>query len=177
MNIYKKLQNVTVELQNSPLKKSGQNKFAGFKYFELTDFLPTVNQLFDKHGLNGLVSYDKEHAHLIITNTEKPDEQVVVKSPMVVIDMKGANEIQALGAVETYQRRYLYMAALGIVENDVVDAQEMVTKEPKSTKSQHERILSGDLERIEKALDYYKVNSVEELTVSQASKIIDQFEK
>ena len=36
--------------------------------------------------------------------------------------MKGAHAIQNLGAVETYQRRYLYLAAFEIVENDGLDA-------------------------------------------------------
>lgn len=40
MNIYKKLQKCRVDLQNSNLKKSGNNKFAGYSYFELGDFLP-----------------------------------------------------------------------------------------------------------------------------------------
>lgn len=177
MNVYGKLQQVTVDLQNTSLKKSGKNAFAGFKYFELGDFLPTVNNLFIKYGLNGIVSYDNDLAYLIITNTDEPSEQVVIKSPMVQITMKGANEIQALGAVETYQRRYLYMAALGITENDVVDAQEQVTHEAKATKKQKEIILNGDPDRVMKALEYYKVKAVEDLTVTQASKIIEQFSK
>ena len=42
MNIYEKLQTARVELQKTALKKSGVNKFAGFKYFELGDFIPAV---------------------------------------------------------------------------------------------------------------------------------------
>ena len=38
MNVYSKLQTARVRLQESNLKKSGENKFAGFKYFELGDF-------------------------------------------------------------------------------------------------------------------------------------------
>ena len=45
-NIYEKLQECRVELQKMNLKKTGENKFAGFKYYELADFLPTVNELF-----------------------------------------------------------------------------------------------------------------------------------
>jgi len=120
MSVYKKLQEVAVELQNSPIKKSGKNKFAGFSYFELGDFLPTVNELMKQHGLNQYCSFTKELASLTITDVDD-ETQVVVTSPMVEISMKGANEIQNLGAVETYQRRYLYLAALGIVENDVAD--------------------------------------------------------
>jgi hypothetical protein len=36
--------------------------------------------------------------------------------------MKGCNEIQAMGAMMTYIRRYLYVNALEIVEHDAIDA-------------------------------------------------------
>jgi hypothetical protein len=36
--------------------------------------------------------------------------------------LKGCHEVQNLGAVQTYIRRYLWVAALEIVEHDVVDA-------------------------------------------------------
>ena len=51
MNVFEKLQLCRVELQKSNLKKSGKNKFAGFEYFELGDFLPKVNELFNDHKL------------------------------------------------------------------------------------------------------------------------------
>ena len=49
-NVYGKLSKIRLELQNRQLKKSGQNKFAGFKYYELGDILPTINELSDKYG-------------------------------------------------------------------------------------------------------------------------------
>lgn len=36
--------------------------------------------------------------------------------------MKGSNELQALGGIETYQTRYLYIQLLNITENDTFDA-------------------------------------------------------
>lgn len=38
MNIYQKIQAVKKELSERELKKSGENKFSGFKYYELGDF-------------------------------------------------------------------------------------------------------------------------------------------
>lgn len=35
--------------------------------------------------------------------------------------LKGVHEVQNIGAVETYQRRYLWVAALEIVEHDALD--------------------------------------------------------
>jgi hypothetical protein len=36
--------------------------------------------------------------------------------------LKGCHEVQNVGAVETYQRRYLWVTAMEIVEHDVLDA-------------------------------------------------------
>jgi hypothetical protein len=35
MTVFKKLQAARITLQNTELKKSGKNKFAGYQYFEL----------------------------------------------------------------------------------------------------------------------------------------------
>ena len=40
MSVYSKLMKARIRLQGMELKKSGENKFAGYKYFELGDFLP-----------------------------------------------------------------------------------------------------------------------------------------
>ena len=51
MSVYKKLQEARVKFHGKSLKKSGENKFAGYKYFELGDFLPTVQEIFGEVGL------------------------------------------------------------------------------------------------------------------------------
>lgn len=43
---------IRVSLQNAKLKKSGRNKFAGFDYFELSDFLPKLNELMLEEDIN-----------------------------------------------------------------------------------------------------------------------------
>ena len=48
MNIFEKIQAARVELQEMNLKMGGYNKFADFKYFELKDFLPEINKIFNK---------------------------------------------------------------------------------------------------------------------------------
>ena len=115
MNVYEKLNNCRIELQGMKLKKSGKNKFAGYEYYELQDFLPTIIELFNKYKLCSVVSYSPETATMHLCNIEKPDEIITFHSPMAEANLKGCHPIQNLGAVETYQRRYLYMAALEIV--------------------------------------------------------------
>lgn len=122
MNIYEKLQTIRVALQNMNLKKSGNNKFAGYNYYELGDFLPAVNQLMLDNKVTSLVTFGEDLATLTLVNTEKPEETVQFTSPMREAVLKGAHPIQNLGAVETYSRRYLYMAAFEIVESDALDA-------------------------------------------------------
>ena len=108
-----------LKLQSTALNKSGHNKFAGYKYFELGDFLPTVQNIFSELGLCGVVSYDTELAKLTITDGT---DSIVITSPMGSAALKGCHEVQNIGAVETYQRRYLWVTAMEIVEHDVLDA-------------------------------------------------------
>ena len=51
MNIFTKIQHVRAELQTKNIIKSGINKFSGFSYFELSDFLPAINELCLKYHL------------------------------------------------------------------------------------------------------------------------------
>jgi hypothetical protein len=110
-----------IQLQATPLKKSGLNKFAGFQYFELGDFLPQIQQIFSEIGLCGVVSFDAQLATLTITDTED-GSNIVLTSPMAEANLKGVHPIQNMGAVETYSRRYLWVTALEIVEHDALDS-------------------------------------------------------
>lgn len=121
MSVHKKLMAARIDLQCSSLKKSGHNKFAGYQYFELGDFLPTAQKIFAEHGLCGVISFGTEKATLTITDCED-NSQIVIESPMSTAALKGCHEVQNLGAVQTYIRRYLWVAALEIVEHDAIDA-------------------------------------------------------
>ena len=128
MGVHKKLMEARLLLQHAPLKKSGHNKFAGYSYFELGDFLPTINSIFYKVGLCGVVSFGKELASLTITDTDD-GSQIVLTSPMAEANLKGCHPIQNLGAVETYTRRYLWVSAMEIVEHDALDSSPPVREE------------------------------------------------
>ena len=126
--VHKKLMAARIMLQNAPLKKSGHNKFAGYSYFELGDFIPTINQIFNEVGLCGVVSYDTEIASLTITDTDD-GTSLVITSPMAEANLKGCHPIQNLGAVETYTRRYLWVTAMEIVEHDALDSSAPIKEE------------------------------------------------
>ena len=132
MNIYEKIQLIKKELLEANLKKTGENKFAGFKYYELADFLPTIINLCNEHKVFTRVSFNNEEATLEVRNIEEPSEVIVYTSPMEQLELKGCNKVQALGGSETYNRRYLYQACFDIIENDMFDGTssiENMTKE------------------------------------------------
>jgi hypothetical protein len=126
MNVYKKLQQARIKLQSAPLKKSGRNTFAKYEYFELADFLPTIQTIFAEVGLCGTVSFGTELATLTIVDVDATEATqpnfVIFSSPMSTAELKGCHAIQNLGAVQTYLRRYLWVAAMEIVEHDALDA-------------------------------------------------------
>jgi len=132
MSVHKKLMAVRCDLLRTKLEKTGHNKFAGYKYFELGDFLPQAMDLFFKHGLCGVISYTTEYATLTITDTED-GTMIYITSPMASAALKGAHDIQNLGACETYQRRYLWVTALELTENDPIDATAGAEPPPKPT--------------------------------------------
>jgi hypothetical protein len=121
MTVYAKLQQARVKLQGRKLTKSGKNKFAGYEYFELGDFLPSVQEICNEVGLCGVISFTDGMAYLNIYDTTSSD-CIVFSSPMGSIELKGSHNIQNLGAVQTYLRRYMWMAAFEIVEHDALDA-------------------------------------------------------
>jgi hypothetical protein len=122
MSVYKKLQKARAMLLSSDIKKSGKNKFAGFEYFELADFLPAITNIFDSVGLCGVVRFHADTASLTIVNTEDSADAVDFVTPLVYADMSKSQAIQNLGATHTYVRRYLWLMAMEIVEHDAVDA-------------------------------------------------------
>ena len=121
MSVYKKLQQARIALQGKKLTKSGKNKFAGYEYFELGDFLPTVQTICNDVGLCGVVSFNHEMAFLQI-NDVVDGTSIMFTSPMSSAALKGCHDVQNLGAVQSYLRRYLWVNAFEIVEHDALDA-------------------------------------------------------
>lgn len=161
LNLFQKLQKARVELQEMNLKKSGQNKFAGFSYYELSDFLPAINIICNNVGLFTAISFEIDYAILRIYDCEDMERFIEFKSPMKEIQQKGCNDIQSLGSVETYSRRYLYLTAFEIVENDFSDAvsgsdnkkQNLSNNITKGTKSQISILAKQYAELADKSID------------------------
>ena len=146
MNVYQKLNEARDEFHQAKLKKSGHNKFANYYYFELGDFVIPALEIFRKIGLTSIISFGKEEASMTIVNNDKPEEKIVLTSPMSSAALKGCHEVQNLGAVQTYLRRYLWVAALEIVEHDALDG--TVGSDKKTIKPTDGAIVSKDRQNI-----------------------------
>ena len=115
LNLYKKINAIKFKLLAEKLKKTGKNNYAGFSYYELSDFLPVIVKLCNEFNVLTKITYDNDVATLTIINCDNSEEKLEFNSPMRKLELKGCNEIQALGGIETYQRRYLLMTAFSIL--------------------------------------------------------------
>lgn len=191
-NVFAKLQAARVALQKRNLRKSGTNNYAGYSYFELGDFLPAANEVLLEHGLFTRVFFRQNYAYLVVYNIDDPSERILFTSPMAEALLKGTYPIQNVGAVETYQRRYLYMLALEIVENDILDAttgkqspaqEEKPKQSNQATENQLKAIFAAGRQVMtdENLKDYifgkYQVKSSKELTKDQAKELLEDLNK
>jgi hypothetical protein len=130
MNVYQKLIEARSQFLNDGVEKSGKNMNVGFKYFELTDIVPSVTKIFKELGLIAIDKFTNETACMTIVNCDAPEETIEFEAPFnqiaPIVSNAGkqvTNEMQALGSSITYMRRYLYMIAMDIVENDEIEPQ------------------------------------------------------
>lgn len=193
-NLNESIISIRVKLQNSKLKKSGKNKFAGFDYFELKDFLPKLNELMLEEGVNDLFTIID---NLVTLTLIKGEERQTYQMPFTIYEtpvnirqdkngeireVKSMQDIQYLGALNTYYKRYLYLNAFGITDGEIIDnmnneeltSTKKPTTEKKEVKASPKQIeliktLVSDLNAM---LSYYRVEKIEDLTIQQASEII-----
>ncbi len=186
-NIYLNLAKARVEVQKQCTKKSGLNKFAGFEYFELKDFLTVATNELLKVGLVALFNIKQsineqgvviEEPSLTITDGTNKIEFV---TPSANANVKGANEIQNLGSKHTYLKRYLYMNALELSEADGVDAtigkdkQESSQKKGVASSKQIEilkQYYTG--ENLSKLLEFNKISKLEDISKEKATELINR---
>ena len=141
-NLNESIISIRVKLQNAKLKKSGKNKFAGFDYFELADFLPKLNELMLEEGVNDRFYIKDDYATLELQKGEEINTYtmpfVLFETPLTYKKDKAGNfiknkegdyiqvpsmqDIQYLGALNTYYKRYLYLNAFGITDGEGIDS-------------------------------------------------------
>jgi hypothetical protein len=117
VSIYDKLMQARKAFHEIDIKKSGHNEFSNYKYFELGDFLLPAMRCMGDHGLVPVVSFSHEYATMTVNDIET-GESFCITSPMSTAKLKACHEVQNLGAVESYERRYLWMTLMEVVESD-----------------------------------------------------------
>ncbi len=133
MNIYEKLTNLRVDFKNSKIIKTGENRFQGFKYLELHDFIPTILDLNKKYKLYTSISIVEGLATLTVVDIDEPESTLtfslsVPEVNTMLVNDEGINvpapfnsSIQDTGKTQTYIRRYLYMLYAEICVPDEID--------------------------------------------------------
>lgn len=196
---------IRVGLQKANLKKTGHNSFSNFDYYQIEDFLPTLNELMLKEEVNDIFTIEDGYAKLILV---KDDEKQEYKIPFVLFDtplnwkynkttqeneqVKSMQDIQYLGALNTYYKRYLYINAFGITDGEIIDKMETDNltnkEETKSTKITTKEQTQEELENMldyeyqqalqmsgqdeKEMLGHYGVESADELTLKQKKEAI-----
>ena len=125
-NLNESVISIRVKLQNAKLKKSGHNRFAGFDYFELADFLPKLNELMLEENINDIFLITEKEAKLTLIKGEEKQEYVIpftqFSTPLNKNGQPSMQDIQYLGALNTYYKRYLYLNAFGITDGEIIDS-------------------------------------------------------
>lgn len=135
-NVWTKLSKARLEYLKKTVTPTGKNTHDEYLYVQLADIEPYLIPIFNELGLIDITWFDNEFAYLDIINCENPEEHIQFKSPMLppsefksLTGKAISTPIQGLGAIETYERRYLFLVAMGIaVPDDVEQYAEIIKK-------------------------------------------------
>ncbi|WP_338630856.1 ERF family protein [Clostridium baratii] len=184
LNIFQKIQKARVELQKRDIKKTGFNKFSNYKYFELGDFLPHVNEICLNVGLYTEFEYNSDQATLYVIDSDNPEEKRHWNTPVKIPTLKGCSEIQAIGSSQTFARRYLYNMAFEIAETDIIDsgavdedAEEAKRKINKASVMTINKLLDETGTDKKKFLSWAGVEKVEDITNEALATCLKMLEK
>lgn len=180
---------IRVNLQNSSLKKSGKNKFAGFEYFELSDFLPRVNELMLEENVNDRFYIKDEYAYLELIKGDEKQEYTMpferFETPVNIKtdpktketrEVKSMQDIQYLGALNTYYKRYLYLNAFGITDGEVIDSMDNEDIKVVRDDTNYKQLLMDKLQELKiNVPEYAKEHKLSaKTTQQQAKKLLEE---
>lgn len=145
-NVYTKLNLCRLAFKNSKVKKSGKNTFAGYDYFELDDILNAIIPICNENKCVTIVNFSADTATLNFIDCESGNG-IIFTSPMSTASLKGCHDVQNLGAVESYIKRYLYQNCFEIAEPDQCDrTMNPNENRPKKAAPQPKKTSDGDSE-------------------------------
>ena len=164
------------EMQNPVKDKSGY----GYKYADLGQLLDICVPILCKHNIFLTQPVNVEDNRVNIeTCLMLGNEYISESASYPILQAKGMNEIQCIGSVITYGRRYALSSILGIAQEDS-DAAELrgranVVPEKVITTEQAETIVElaaeteTDLSRI---TSYFKVSGIQNLPESKYEQVM-----
>lgn len=117
VRVHEALMVVREEVLINSNEMSGENKYQGFKYYQLVDFMPALIQSLKKNGLSYVENFSPTEASLTVIDKQS-GSYVTTTCPIDYSHLKGSSPMQSIGASMTYARRYLWVSLLGLVEYD-----------------------------------------------------------
>lgn len=150
MNVFGKLAEARAKFKTAKVQKSGENKFQGYKYFELADILNAVTDINREVGLATVETVTADCATLEVVNVDDPADRVAFSVPMSTAQLKGCHPVQNLGAAITYVRRYLYQNAYSVAEPDQLDSGKQAMDEGAKKPAQQKGTLASAAEKLAK---------------------------
>lgn len=135
MNIYEKISNCRLFMQEEGIKKLGKNTFAKYDYYKLADLNTVMNKGLQKYRLCTHTQVTEQIAMLTIINVDNPSEEMLFTMPTVDAEMTKVTKIQNWGSTVSYLTRYLVLQAFQIGECEVdVDSTEQSEARDKQEK-------------------------------------------
>ncbi len=120
-NIFAKLMLARTAFHEIDIQKTGHNRFTDYTYFQLGDFLLHAMKCCADQGLVPVVSFSKKYATMTVHDTLN-EQAFEIRSPMSTAKLKACHEVQNLGAVLSYERRYLWLTLMECVESDQAES-------------------------------------------------------
>mgnify|MGYP003295087267 CR=1 FL=1 len=188
---------IVIAMNNIRIKKDGKNKFANYNYFKPDTINSKVNPLFlqlkifprfytdyikfgdettqvtnmEQVKTSTLVtkySY-KEMAYLELIDILNPQVKEVYQMPIEHPDIKGANKMQNIGGARTYAKRYLYMEALNIADDEIdLDATKDSAKSKKPASQDEE--LAAKINEIKVLVNSLRDQKAKDIDIAAAIK-------
>ena len=127
INVKWKLQQAKQELQQMNIKKSGNNTFNHYKYYELEDILPPITSILIKYKLCSTYSIKDNKMYLEIADVEN-QETITFNTRLKEYPQENNSKkdygtyMKIQQGLQTYARRALWLLALDIVEPNEIEA-------------------------------------------------------
>ena len=96
MNIYEKMSNTRLFMQEEGIKKLGKNTFAKYDYYKLADINTVMNKGLQKFRLFTQIEVQTQIAILEIVNVDNPQEKVMYSMPFIEAEMKSPSKTKSL---------------------------------------------------------------------------------